>query len=389
MADEESGKVQQRRGTLELLTTSIPSKIPTTRMKEAWHSFKLIFERQERDKLVLVGTGLTMALLTLGILLLPLFSKLPAPPPISAIQKAEALKSLEDITVARPQTRSAEWRTLVSKLSEQMLNQSTAVDILFIGDHWETWQGTEMGYPCDEGSVCLQTAESIPTKYTQQHILSSSISEDTTSNLLWRISQASSGFSALNPHLCVLHLGTHDLTRGHTPVELAAGVRMVLTQLRTHMLYTHFLIVGILPRADDIYQQKVAGGGASGGMFNFGVSKPTDPNELFSISFDESQYFHKIVQSNEWLKAIADEVPSNFMRKPPVFFLDCSREFMVPQLDSHGAHEIPLKLMPDGLHLSLAGQEKLHMCMYDTLTHLAERAHQIRETRKVSNKFSN
>ena len=61
------------------------------------------------------------------------------------------------------------------------------------------------------------------------------------------------GVAGLNPYVCVLYVGNNELSKGKEAVEVAAGIQAILKALHFFLPNTEFLIVGLLPRADDVY----------------------------------------------------------------------------------------------------------------------------------------
>eukprot|EP00854_Cymbomonas_tetramitiformis_P017502 gene17502-20839_t len=235
--------------------------------------------------------------------------------------------------------------------------------------------GTQVGVPCPETSDCLNTSYMIQQELTPQlpgMYTAGSIAGDTTQNVLWRVT-IDKGFDKVNPDVCVLQLGSADLFAGMRPNQVAAGVREVLKALQKRMMDTQFLLVGVLPRADDVYKEKTKAA-QNPGMFSFSKPKAVQG----SLSFTSSKFYNAITKTNQWMKAVADEIGSHWLVKRPVYFLDCSHQFLVPHSGTTwhaeqgaAATEIPLALMPDMVHLSTQGHERLATCLRDTVRQLS------------------
>jgi beta-glucosidase len=129
------------------------------------------------------------------------------------------------------------------------------------------------------------------------------ISGDTTYGVLARLDEELVG---IKPKVTVLLIGTNDLSHGETPENIAANTAKIVKVIKTRLPDTTVIVLGVFPR------------GQSGDA----VQKP----------------LAKLNQLNSKLENGRD-----------VRYLDISKSF----LDNNGA--VPLKIMPDLLHLSPEG----------------------------------
>jgi beta-glucosidase len=63
--------------------------------------------------------------------------------------------------------------------------------------------------------------------------------------VLWRIEHGA--LDGTNPEVLVLMIGVNNLAGGFSPQDTVAGVRAILTAVRTHLPNTRLLLLGILP----------------------------------------------------------------------------------------------------------------------------------------------
>ncbi len=169
------------------------------------------------------------------------------------------------------------------------------IDLLFLGDSiTQYWGDPGRGLPVWQ------------KEFGQMRAANFGINGDRIQHVLWRLQNGEgTGFS---PKLVVLLLGTNNTTPRNTAAEVIAGLAAVVTELKKDFPQAKILLLGILPRG-----------------------KKDDPKRV------------QIVEIN---RALAGwEEPGRFR------FLDIGGQF----LDANG--EIPVDLMPDGLHPNLKGYE--------------------------------
>ena len=137
------------------------------------------------------------------------------------------------------------------------------------------------------------------------------ISGDQTGHVIWRITEGKE-IDPLKPKLAVIMIGTNN---GHTPEQVAGGIKAIITELQKQKPDMKILLLGVFPRAGGI-----------------GKEDTVAPKEKLSPKF----------------KAINDII-SKFADDKKVFYKDIGAKF----LNAEGGLE--KKVMPDLLHLSEAG----------------------------------
>eukprot|EP00242_Pyramimonas_sp_CCMP2087_P018416 CAMPEP_0198201058 /NCGR_PEP_ID=MMETSP1445-20131203/3881_1 /TAXON_ID=36898 /ORGANISM="Pyramimonas sp., Strain CCMP2087" /LENGTH=435 /DNA_ID=CAMNT_0043871247 /DNA_START=415 /DNA_END=1722 /DNA_ORIENTATION=- len=281
----------------------------------------------------------------------------------------------------RPRPREEPWwRARASQLGAELRGKGKHIQTLFLGDDIiESWLGLKDGNPC--GKRCVGKTVFDSTFSQAKGNLASGISGDLTENMVWRIYQE--GMADLNPYVIVLYLGQSDLSAGRDPTDVAGGIQACLKALNFFLPNTEFLLVGLLPRADDVLVAmatpkdngvrtdealKLSKTGKRAARAALAAKEAAgQPNfqTPASVSFAESAYFPKVRQVNDWLQVLANNADS-------VHYLDCGLQFLVPGPTSE--IELSARLMPDFYALSLAGQEKFVACIRDTVEHLVIKA---------------
>ncbi|KAK3273367.1 hypothetical protein CYMTET_18390 [Cymbomonas tetramitiformis] len=143
------------------------------------------------------------------------------------------------------------------------------------------------------------------------------------------------------------------------------------------MPQTHFLLLGMLPRADD--------------LFDLGTNNaPTNA----SAQFPHSKFYSPILTVNSLMQLMVAERAGNFLRASPVHFVVCpstwrvllllANAFAAPLLDCFkhfltknmmGAElEIDQTLLPDMVHLSGKGYLVWQQCVQDVLAYISREA---------------
>ena len=144
------------------------------------------------------------------------------------------------------------------------------------------------------------------------------IGGDGTEHLLFRVKDGEIG--NLRPETVILLIGTNNLARRDSPADVASGVNRNIESILHLLPGCKLILLGLLPRGKTI--EKRVG------------SQSADP---------------RVSETNSMLKELADRLK--------VHFLDCGPLF----LDDEG--RIPSSLMPDFLHLSEAGYERLAIAL--------------------------
>eukprot|EP00976_Prorocentrum_cordatum_P105881 1194346-Prorocentrum_minimum.AAC.3 len=307
----------------------------------------------------------------------PLISSWAPPEPERADLIGRGIDAL-NAKVVRPAPRvDPWWRGRAATLGGELRAKGSTIKTLFLGDDTaETWKGFLNGNPC--GRQCGHVHGLFNTNFPEaEGHLVSAITGDRSDNLVWRIYQE--GVASLNPYVVVIYVGQNDLTAGKDAVDVAAGIQACLKALNFFLPATEFLLVGLLPRADDVLAamqhpsppppvvpltRADSRRKKKGKLVLPPVPVATGPL-VNSISFAESTYFSKVRQVNDWLQVLANNADS-------VHYLDCGLQFLVPGPTSE--IEVSSRLMPDFLHLNEKGQEKFLSCIHDTVEHLVLKA---------------
>ncbi len=133
------------------------------------------------------------------------------------------------------------------------------------------------------------------------------IGGEQTTHVLWRITEGKE-LEPINPKLAVMMIGTNNMG-GHTPEQIAGGVKKIVETLREKKPDMKILVLGIFPRS----------------------AKATDKIRV------------KVNETNKLIAPIADN--------KHVFYKDFGKNF----LTADGTLE--RKIMPDLLHLSPEGYQ--------------------------------
>lgn len=173
--------------------------------------------------------------------------------------------------------------------------QNENPELLFLGDSiTESWSWGE------------GRSDIYQTYFSQYKAANFAIGGDMTQNLLWRLQHGIKG--NITPKVAVLMIGTNNfLHQNQPPIEVAAGVKSVITQIQKNYPAIKILTIGILP-----------------------LHQNSDNTSRKSIH-----------QTNKLISQFADN--------QSVFFINFSDEF----LDTQG--QIPQSLMADYIHPTAKG----------------------------------
>jgi lysophospholipase L1-like esterase len=135
-----------------------------------------------------------------------------------------------------PTKRSEDWwlaRHQQKLVELQGINEP--IDILFMGDSithaWEV-----------EGATAWQHF------YAHQKSLNLGFAGDRTEHLLWRIQNGE--IDGLHPKILILLIGTNNAGHRHdTPEEIAAGVKVILDELKKRLPESKLVLMAIFPRS--------------------------------------------------------------------------------------------------------------------------------------------
>lgn len=211
---------------------------------------------------------------------------------VSQLRPTPVLDRKPEAVVPVPQTKPS-WKTR----HEQILGRihQGEVDLLLIGDSiTHAWE--------DVGRRIWDKY------YGHRRAVNLGFGGDRTEQVLWRLDHGE--IEGITPKLAVVMIGTNNTgARQDPPEETAAGIRAILTTLRTRLPLTKILLLGIFPRS----------------------ASADDPLRRLNVAI------------NDRLRTYADN--------QQVFFLDLSRHF----LDDQGG--LSQDLMPDYLHPNERGYQ--------------------------------
>jgi lysophospholipase L1-like esterase len=144
------------------------------------------------------------------------------------------------------------------------------------------------------------------------------ISGDRTGGVLWRISDGKE-IDKLKLKAAVIIIGTNNLSGGHTPEQIAGGIKAIIDELKSQKPEIKILLLGVFPRGNrgdaDKKTRTIPAARLTKGTFKI--------NEIIA-KFDDGK---------------------------TVFYKDIGKVF----LDEDGG--LPATTMPDYLHLSVKGYE--------------------------------
>src|SRR4051812_45031233 len=81
------------------------------------------------------------------------------------------------------------------------------------------------------------------------------ISGDVTGGVLWRISDGGE-IDKLQPKAAVIMIGTNNLSRNHTPEQIAGGIKAILDELKKQKPKIKVLLLGVFPRTTQFNKSK-------------------------------------------------------------------------------------------------------------------------------------
>lgn len=206
----------------------------------------------------------------------------------------------KEVLALKPEVQTANWaKSWWMKRHEQKLadlKKQEKVDLLFIGD--SITHGFE-----GKGKKVWEKY------YAPRNAFNIGFSGDRTEQVIWRIQHGAA--DGISPKLAVIMIGTNNTGhRKDKPEHTAAGIRKIISELKTRMKETKILLLAVFPRdekPDGVYR-----------VINDGV--------------------------NQKIKTFADE-------KKGIYYLDLKDKF----LDDLG--KLPKSIMPDLLHPNEEGYE--------------------------------
>jgi lysophospholipase L1-like esterase len=178
------------------------------------------------------------------------------------------------------------------------------VDVAFLGDSiTQGWEGSGK-------KVWADTFEPL-------RAANFGIGGDQTGHVLWRITIGKE-LEPINPKLAVVMIGTNNVPAGHSPEQIAGGIKAIVEELRKQKPHMKVLLLGVFPRAGKRIEKEAPRAAAD-------------------------QLQPKIKQINDIIAKLDDG--------KMVFYKDIGKKF----LDEEGG--LPREIMPDYLHLSPRGYQ--------------------------------
>ena len=199
-------------------------------------------------------------------------------------------KDTREFASTKPVPRNDAWWQDRNKSMNERVKKGN-VDLLMIGDSiTHGWEGSGK--------------EVWKQYYDKRNAVNLGIGGDQTQHVLWRLENGN--IAGIQPKLAVLMIGTNNAGCGN-PVEIAAGVKAIVTKLRTSLPQTKVLVLAIFPRGADTQ------------------------DHLRQVN----------AKTNEIIAKLADN--------KDVYFLDIGPKFV----DKDG--KLPREIMPDLLHPNAKG----------------------------------
>ena len=223
-----------------------------------------------------------------------------------------AQQAAAEFPATQPKAQDADWtKDWWAKRHEEKKKEAKKadrIDLLMIGDSiTHSWEGP--------GKAVFDEY------YGARHALNLGFSGDRTEHVLWRL--ADGAVEGLSPKLAVVMIGTNNTGhRKDPPEQTAAGVKMILGDLRKRMPEMKILLLAIFPR------------------------DPKPDGELRKI--------------NDGINAII----KGYADGKHIFFLDINHVF----LEEDGT--LPESIMPDALHPNEEGYKRWAEGMEPTIKKL-------------------
>ena len=110
------------------------------------------------------------------------------------------------------------------------------VDLVMLGDSLtDGWAWSNAGQPIWK------------KHYGARNAVNMGISGDRTEHVIWRLRHGT--VDGISPKLVVLMIGTNNTGAKHKPEDTAAGIKVILDELRTRLPKTKILLLAVFPRA--------------------------------------------------------------------------------------------------------------------------------------------
>jgi len=98
-----------------------------------------------------------------------------------------------------------------------------------------------------DGGTVMSYWNNSPTwkRYAGLNAINFGTEHDEIQNLLWRFNHGE--LDGLHPNLIVLETGTNNVYSGHSPADIAAGLKLLVATCRQRCPQAHVLLLSVLP----------------------------------------------------------------------------------------------------------------------------------------------
>jgi lysophospholipase L1-like esterase len=273
--------------------------------------------------------------------------------------------------------RSGDWMRLHHRLVDEgkEIRLTKTTKVIFVGDSiTESWRGSQWGKPTER-------AKGVDTLFASEFgerfgARAWAIAGDQTQHVLWRIEREfsfvfeplpsidaetnvvamhnDSAICDFGVQVIVLHIGTNNVARsGHSAEEVIDGIVAIIARLHTFLPHARFLLLSILPRADERHGSVAA--------LNAVIHEVNTRFENTSWPFASD-----VASSGTTANAGGGVVDA-----PSVEVLNCNSVFIDTSLPSSdkttGYTQLRKNLMPDDLHPGYEGHKLWSTCIHTAL----------------------
>ncbi len=152
---------------------------------------------------------------------------------VLALIATPCLVAAEEHDAIKPVPRQGGWMTRHQSFNKRVAQGN--VDLVFIGDSiTQGWEGGGKG-------VWARF-------YGKRNAVNLGIGGDRTQHVIWRLDH--DNVKNISPQAAVVMIGTNN-SGSNTPEQIAAGVAVIVKQLRTKLPETKVLLLAVFPRGAD------------------------------------------------------------------------------------------------------------------------------------------
>jgi lysophospholipase L1-like esterase len=179
------------------------------------------------------------------------------------------------------------------------------------------------------------------------------IGGDQTGHVLWRITEGHE-LDDLKPKAAVIMIGTNNTSAGHTPQQIAGGVKAIVEELKRQKQNIKILVLGVFPRGGfgdaDLSMEQIT---ESIKPINEELKKETPDVKRLNTLVRSLGQLRGTIPAAKLNKKIAEinAIIAKLDDGKTVFYKDIGKEF----LDQNGG--LSGAIMPDYLHLSGKGYD--------------------------------